>query len=48
MSRFDDYPGPTFCVFYRAHYVAAVSLAQWRAPGGDAEAIVAEAFLVAW
>ena len=49
MSRFNnDDPGPMFSVFYRAHYVAAVGLAHWRAPGCDAEAIVAEAFLAAW
>lgn len=37
-----------FAQFFRAHYLPAVGLTQWRAPGSDAEAIVAEAFLVAW
>lgn len=37
-----------FTVFYRTHYIPALSLTEWRAAGSDAEAIVGEAFLAAW
>ena len=37
-----------FTAFYRKHYQPALSLAHCRASGADCEALVADAFLVAW
>lgn len=37
-----------FSAFYRANYQSALQLIRFRISGGDAEALLADCFLVAW